>query len=357
MPLYFGGSGVTATLKLPSNAVSLPSGATWLIPAGWWFIKPGGLTAYQEYDQILQTWRTVGGGSITSGSLEYVWSDGVNFRLANLTGCAVGAIVTTAGSAYTSAPTVTASAGSSVWRAVVGGSISTTVTMANQGSGYTYPPTVFISAPPAGGVPATAHATLSSGLVSVTVDNQGAGYPSPPVVTFINDPREGLNNVALGTGAAAVTTLTGSGTVTAVICVDPGVGGQTSTPTLSFSGGGGSSAAATALMCYTITAYTPTAGTGFTGDSLLSAIDKITASSATTNPAITTGWVKTKQAQIIMPESGGAPTATGAKIIDGGIYTNTSPDPLVTTNGALITQTVTIAFTMGGATDTSFISS
>ena len=63
------------------------------------------------------------------GVARFVDSDGQNYRLANLTGCPVGALMTNVGSGYTSAPTVAASAGSSAWTAVVGGAINSTVTV------------------------------------------------------------------------------------------------------------------------------------------------------------------------------------------------------------------------------------
>jgi hypothetical protein len=360
MPLMFSGPGVSATNKLGFGEIALASGQTWLVsPAGNYEIRLGKYTILQYYDQTLQTWRAVGGGDgIGGGSVHYIYSDGTNFRLANLTGCVVGALLTNHGSSYTSAPTVTASAGGSLWRAVLGGLVNTSVTVSNGGTNYTYPPTVLFSTPPAGGIPATGYCTLSGGAVStVTVTNQGGGYTSPPTISFVNDPREGINNIAEGYNAAAVCTLTGSGTIAGVICIDPGSGGQTSVPTLSFSGGGGSAAAATAIMCWTITAYTPTAGTGFTGPSMLSGLDAFpTTAPAYTNPSTQKGWVKTRNANILMPESGGAPTATGAVFYDGGIYTST-PTSLIVINGALITQTTTIAFTMGGVDDTSYISS
>jgi len=246
MSVFFGGSGVTPSLKgQPSNRISLSASETFLLkPAGWYWVNLGLYTVLQQYDPIMGIWQTIGGGDPT-GSPKYVYSDGVNYRLANQTGCAVGALITNAGSGYTSAPTVTASAGSSIWSAIVGGAVNTTVTVTSGGSGYSYPPTVQISAPPSGGIPATAVCTLSGGAVNaVTIVNQGAGYTSPPTVTFVNDPREGLNNVSQGSGAAAITTLTGAGTITGLLCLDHGTGAQTSIVTLSFPGGGGSSAAA-----------------------------------------------------------------------------------------------------------------
>lgn len=356
MVLYYGGAGVTLSNRLGYTDVSLAPGETYEFPAGWFYVKPGGLSALQIFDPVLTTWRSVGGGAVGSGSAEYISSDGNNYRLANLSGCAVGASVTNVGSGYTSAPTIAPSAGSSIWRAVVGGAVSQTVVVSNGGANYAYPPNVLFSSPPAGGIQATGYAVLSGGAVSsITMVNQGGGYTSPPTISFVNDPREGLNNVTLGYGAAANCSLTGAKTIAGVICLDPGTGGLTAIPTLTPSGGGGSSFTCTAIMCWTILSYTPTAGTGFTGNSLLSGLDVFpTAATTILNPAIQSGWVNTRQARITMPQTAGAPTATGAVFTDGGIYTGT-PTALITTNGALITQTTTIAFGMGGAADTSHI--
>lgn len=354
----FSGPGLTPSLKgLASNKQSLKSGSVWNLPSGeatWAMINVGRYATFQGYDPISGIWTDIGGGSGAGlfGGKEYVYLDGTtNYRFANQTGSVVGALLTDAGSGYTSAPTVSASAGGSIWRAIVGGAVSTTVTVSNGGTNYTYPPIVIIAAPPAGGLQATGYSTLSGGAVSsITITNQGAGYTSPPPITLQPDPREGVNGVTQGYNATAVATLTGANTVTGLVCIDHGQGGLTSVPTLSFSGGGGSSAAATAIMCWSITAFTPTAGTGFTGPSLLSGLDAFpTTASAYTNPATQGGLVKTRLAQILMPESSGAPTATGAVFYDGGIYTST-PTPLVTTNGALITETATFSFTMGGQT-------
>lgn len=350
----FSGPGLTPSLKgLASNRLSLASGAVWNLPTGeatWACIDLGKYGSFQQYDPILGIWTSVGPGYV--GGKDYVYLDGTtNYRFANQTGSVVGALLTTAGSGYTSAPTVTASAGGAIFRAIVGGAISTTVTITNAGLNYTYPPIVIISAPPAGGIQATAIAALSGGTVSsITVVNQGAGYNTAPTITLQADPREGVNNVTQGYNAQAIATLTGAGTVTGVVVIDHGQGGLTSVPTLTFSGGGGSSAAATAIMEWSIKSYTPTGGTGFTGPSLLSGLDAFpTTASAYTNPATQSGLVRTRPAQILMPESAGAPTATGAVFYDGGIYTST-PTPLVTTNGALITASATFTFGMGGET-------
>jgi hypothetical protein len=83
------------------------------------------------------------------------------------------------------------------------GSISPTVTITNGGSGYTAPPTVTISAPPVGGIQATATANITAGSVtSVTITNPGAGYTGTPTITF-SAPSSGT------TATATVTVTTG----------------------------------------------------------------------------------------------------------------------------------------------------
>lgn len=355
----FSGSGVLPSLKgVATNVVTLISGQTQLItPAGWYMVSTGLYTTVQQYDPITGIWRNIGNGD-HEGGVKYIYSDGNNYRLANQTGALVGALVTNAGSSYTSAPTVTASAGNSIWKAVVGGAVSTTVTVTNGGTNYTYPPLVQFQAPPAGGVQATGYCTLSSSAVSsVTVTNQGAGYASAPTVVFINDPREGVNGVTQGYNAAATATLTGAGTVTAVLCLDHGQGSQTSLPTLAFAGGGGSSAAATGIMCWSITAYAAgTAGTGLSGSvAQISAEDAFpTTAAAYTNPYIQSGLVRTRLANIKAPISSGGITATGQVIIDGGVYTS-SPTPLVIATASVVTAAPVVTFTLGGQTDTTYL--
>jgi hypothetical protein len=340
---------------LTSQRIKLPSGGTWTIPGpeqAWW-IKPGRYSAIQQRDPITGIWLDIGGSSPYADPMVVI-SDGQNFRVANQTGCAVGALVTTAGTGYTSVPTVTAGAGSSVWRAIVGGAVSTSVTVNAGGSNYTYPPIVVFSYPPVGGIPASGYCTISAGAVSmITVSNQGAGYVTPPTIQLLNDPREGLNGIGVGLGAIATATLTGAQTVTGVVCVDHGIGGQTAVPTLTFAGGGGSSAAATAIMCWTCTAYAVTSGgSGFSGIVLVSPFDiKFTGTStAYTNPDTQTGMVKTRPASIIAALSAGAITATGQTVLDGGIFT-AAPDQMMTYNTPP-TGAASLTFTMGGTTDT-----
>ena len=368
----FSGTGLTPGLKgVATNVVGLEPGQVSIItPAGWYYIKTGLYTNIQQYDPITQMWRSVG-GTTPGGDVQYFYSDGVNYRLANQTGCVVGAIITNVGSGYTSAPTITTSL-NGVYKAVVGGAVSQTVVVTNGGVNYTYPPLVQFAAPPAGGVQATGYCTLTSGAVSsVTMVDQGAGYSSAPTIVFVNDPREVTNpNLSAGSGATAVATLTGSGTITALLCLDHGnpiaftAGSATSIPTLSFSGGGGSSAAATALMNWSITGLQSASynnGTsGITGAlALLMGVDQPpTANSTVLNVAVQRGLVKTRQGQVgYVPISGGTLGAyTTAVITDGGVYSGT---PLlafamdqVTTPGSQVAALATMGYQ---ASDTTYL--
>jgi hypothetical protein len=368
MALYSGPGQIPTFKGVPTNKITLPSGGTYPIsPAGYWMIRTGLYSCIQQYDPITGTWVRIGGG-VTAGGVEYIYSDGVNYRIANQTGAAVGALLTTAGSGYTSAPIVTASAGGSLWKTWIGGAVNTTVSVVSGGSGYTYPPIVFFSAPPpitsGGGIQATGYATISGGVVTaITVTNQGAGYPSAPMITLFNDPRETpniaiagsgvtANTVTQGTGAAAVCTLTGAGTVTGIVCLDHGQGGLTSVPTLAFSSG---SAAATAIMNWTVTAAT--VGTG--GATVVGAFVNATAednfpatASAYTNPDTQSKLVAIRKADVRYTVSAGS-IATPVVIYDGGIYTS-QPTTMVVGNVSAVTTPPVATFTMGGVTDISY---
>lgn len=365
MSLKYGGPGVTPTNKLGfGNRITLAPGDTWLIsPAGWYWILPGPYTTIQVYDPILLTWVAVGGCGAGDAEPKYMSSDGVNYRLANLTGQPVGATVTTPGTGYTSAPSVTIASGNSIWRPVLGAYVSS-VTIASGGSNYTYAPAVLFSAPPAGGVPATGYATVTTNAVaSVTLTNKGAGYTSPPTVSFINDPREGLNSVTQGSGAAAVAVLSATGGVNAVICTDPGNTGYTATTTFTTSGGGGSGLVLTPIFCLSITGISAVSGGAMSSSTQTvewSALDSATSVvSNPLNPAICANLVKVRKASILgQTTTSSALTSVGAVIYDGGIYSQFSPQVLLASI-APSTNTTAVAATLalGGVTDTSYISS
>lgn len=355
MPLVFGGQGVQPSSRgQPTNTFDLQPSQVFIVPSGTWYIGHK-YARIQEYDPVSGIWRNIG----DDGPWGYVRSDGVNVRLANQTGCAIGALITNVGSGYTSNPTVTASAGSSIWLPIIGGAINTSVTVVAGGSGYTYAPIVQFSQPPYPGIPATGYCTLSSGAVStVTVVDQGAGYTQAPTVTFINDPREGVNGVSVGSGAAATSTTTGAGTLTGLLTLDHGTA-LTSLPTLTFSGGGGSSAAATVLMDWSITGgAVTTAGAGYSagaGFVDVWAVNRLTTGSAAiTNPTFMANLLRQRQAQILYPTSGaGALTATGLQVADGGHYTfaPAAGDIIVAGGTAIITTATLVTLAVGGNAD------
>lgn len=362
MTIIFGGQGVAPTLRgQPTNVFALQGGNTRLVPAGTWQITTGLYSTIQELDAITGIWRAIGSGG-DGGATNYINSDGNNFRVGNQSGCVVGGIVTTAGAGYTTAPTVTVSAGGSINKAILGGAINTTVTVTNGGTGYTYPPIVTFDAPPAGaGVQATGHCTLSAGAVStITVDDQGAGYTSAPNVYLTNDPRElspSATSVTAGSGAAAVATLTGAGTVTAILTLDHG-SAVTSLPTFTFTGTSTSGAAATAIMNWTVTGYTVNSVGGAyqgTGNSLLvTNIDNgFTATAgSTTNPTITTNLVRCRQARIKGVIASSAVSATGQVVYDGGVVNGV---PTLVAVGFASGTAANLTATVGGTQDTTII--
>lgn len=336
------------------NTIDLGAGEVFIIPAGQWFVTPGPYTFIQAKDPITGLWRSV---SQTPNQSRYVPSDGANWRAANLTGCALGAVLTNVGSGYTSAPAVAASAGSSVWTAIVGGAINTSVTVSTAGAGYVHKPILVVAPPPAGGLSATAVAVVSGGAIaSVTVLDQGAGYTSAPAITVIPDPRDTIT-----TEAVLTTALTGSGTITGLVCTDHGTP-LTSVPTLSFSGGGGSSAAATAVMCFAATGFTvDTAGAVYGNAQPFGIITTDGRCAATpgavTNPSFGNNLLQPRQASIRgTSTAGGAVTATGARVTDGGLF-SAVPVGLVLPSGtsALPTTTAIVTITVGGVDDLLFL--
>lgn len=350
MANVYGGQGVSPTLRgLPTNVFELEAGNTMLVPAGTWALGLSGYTRYQTYDPISTIWRDVGNGD---GQF-YVQSDGINHRVANQTGCAVGALLLTAGSGYTSAPTVTPSAGSSVWQAIVGGAVNTSITVSNGGTNYIYPPIVQFSVPPSPGIQATGYATISGGAVtSITVTDQGAGYTSAPVIYLVNDPRD-----TTGAGATATCVLTGSQTITGLLCLDFG-NPLTAVPTLTFSGGGGSAPSTLVLMAFTITGVVINApGSGYTSSAgyveVRPLFGSYTSATSYTNVQTQYGLVRARPAQILLPTSAAgvissASTQTSSTVLqDGGIYANAPQGYAILGNGVVATA-ASLTFTVGG---------
>lgn len=347
MALVFGGSGVGSG-RNPLTMEFL-AGDTYLLPSGTWALNLGLYTEYEQYDQQTLTWRVPGD---SAGRCKWVDSDGVNSRLANVSGCVVGATVTSGGVGYTSAPTVTVNSGSATFTAVLGPVVNT-IAVINGGSGYTIPPMVSINTPPPPGVAATAYSAISGGVVtSITVTDQGAGFlAGVPSVSLINDSRD-----TTGAGATAVASLTGQGTVAAVLCTSHGTPTGISTtgvlPTLTFAGGGyTTTAAAVPVMAWSVTGYTvSTAGSGY-ATALLTGYATASGSATYTNPTIQSNLLRQRMPWVTATVSSSTGIITGGAVIDGGFLPALPTSVVVggvAGTGAVVAVTT---FTVGGQND------
>jgi hypothetical protein len=151
------------------------------------------------------------------------------------------------GSGYNNVnPTVSVSASCSGVTAIASlGRTLNTVTLNNQGAGYTSSPVVnFQPAPTKGSTPSiTANiGTVQSGqVVSVTLTNPGSGYTSLPTVTFVGGCGTGSPPPACPTTATAHANF--PGVIGSVTITNPG-SGYLAPPAVTFSGGSGSGATA-----------------------------------------------------------------------------------------------------------------
>jgi len=335
--------------RVTSPEITLEPGQVLMPAAGWYWYKGGLHTTIQRYDPIAGIWRF---GGDDSAAMRLCYFDGNAARIANTSGCAVGAVVTTASTGYTTAPTVTASAGSSTWQAIVGGCLSTAAVIGSAGSGYTYPPILWIEQPPNPGCQATGYTTIANGTISaVTIQDQGAGYIYPPNVAVVNDWRD-----TTGSGGAVSLAVIGSGAITAVLCTNHGNPITSGTvPTLTFGSG---SAAATVVMDWGVqSASVTTAGSGYTNG-----VGALTASAAggyvTTAPtylggAASLGMSRYRPAIIdVTTNSNGGLSAIGA-IIDAGHYQSV-PTPVIT-SAQPSTTTGVLSIVMGGVNSTIFL--
>jgi hypothetical protein len=356
------------------KSITLTSGGAYMIPSGQYMLFLGRYSFLQFWDPIVNIWRNCQTG--VNASAFPVISDGANFRLANLTGTVVGAVVTNGGTGYTNgiyyptgypiannpnavvqagtaaAPSATVAAGGGtvlgLFNVVVGGSINTTVTITTAGTNYTKAPTLVVSNPPAGGVPATMTCTISGGAINaVTVRNEGAGYITAPTVTVVNDPDD-------TTGAGGVltvnATLTNSGKIIALTPAQYGAG-MTSVPAITFAPA--STTAATAIMCFTATTVTWTGPNHGTNGNFGMIGSTITAgSSITTNPVITTDAFIPRLGYTAMSTATSPTTTT---IVDGGLHQVVPNAVLISNSDGTINAATTTTIAQGGVQDTSYL--
>jgi len=188
------------------------------------------------------------------------------------------------------------------------GNTVNTITLTNNGSGYTSAPTVTISGD---GTGASATATLTATTIaSFSVTSSGSGYTSAPTVTITG-----------GGGSGAAATVTLSGTSIATLTVNTGGSGYTSAPIVSISGGGGSGAAATATLS-------------------AAAVSSIT---------VTGGGTGYSSAPTITISGGGGSGAAATSVLTSTAIAGLS----LTAGGSGYTSTPTVSFSGGGGTGAS----
>ena len=166
---------------------------------------------------------------------------------------------------------------------------ATSVTMTNNGSGYTYDafPTVTFAAPDiTGGVTATGTAVLSGGAVTaVNVSATGSGYTNA-TVSF------SLPQVAGGVRATGEVVISGGG-VASITILNAG-SGYTQSPTVTITGNGtGAVVGTVTIATSSITSVTITnPGSGYSVAPAVTFSDPATGTTATGTVNITTGGVK-----------------------------------------------------------------
>jgi hypothetical protein len=352
-----------------TNAVTLAAGESLVLPSGTFKIAPGAYTSYQVLDPVTGIFRTV----TADNSLQWITvnADGYNHRLANLTGCPVGALITNASSGMTNGIgsatglTVTPSSGASTWVPVVGGAINSTIAVTAGGQNFTYPPILVIDAPPVGGIQATAICTITNGAVNPpTVINQGAGYVTAPNITVINDSRD-----TTGTGAVLTVnaTLVGSGSLTALYPSNQGTP-LTAVPTFTFTPTvGGVGLAATVIMNFVVTGFTigstlSGAAYGTSQPFVIFGVGGIvsgTRAANTAGPIADTNLTDPQMAIITGTSTSGGKIPVGSTstvVMNAGFGFQAVPNAIVLPGGATVPTTLaTPTLTVGGITDTSWV--
>jgi hypothetical protein len=418
---------ISGLVNLPANAlaIGLVGGATWALPpgqgvvggfgsiatpqlgtnnplTGQYIVQLGQYSALQMYDAGLNYWRNVNVGPM---SLVGISSDGTNFRLANSTGCPVGALITAAGSAGVNGFygfnaqraaitivggqttlgntvfTITPSAGSSLWNAIVGGAVNATLSFsgtvfngnygvnnafgastggvtASAGSNYLAPPMIIFTPPPNQGaqpyVLPQATCTISGGAINaITVTQQGAGLLGLPGITVVPQIGDTTGGGAVVGWLTANTTNVGTGTC---VLMWPAFYGTavTSAPTFTFGGSANPAPSATAIMNFTITSITNTTpGVGY-GNNLASVFSGgIVAGSAALNSPGNPIYDKGLSLPVFPPLS--VANSTGVTTLAGpfgGVNIQAVPTIVVVLNNTAVQSTVAVQTpVMGGAAD------
>jgi hypothetical protein len=231
LPVGQGIVGAFGTVLQPQIATNNPL-------TGQFCLQLGQYSTLQQFDTGLNYWNDV---NVAPMSLTTISSDGSNYRVANSTGCPVGALITTAtlgvangfygfgqlGDAFTGAITIqngittagntvftiTPSAGGSQWNSIVGGAINTTISftgtifngnLSSQNNGAGQSLNAFGQTSAAGGITASA----------------GANYTRPPIIVFTPPVNQGQQPYILPTAVCAIT----AGAISSVTVTNQGAG-------------------------------------------------------------------------------------------------------------------------------------
>ena len=275
---------------------------------------------------------TSGGSGYTSAPTVTAFGGagtGATFAASVVNGSVVSVHVTGPGTGYLPADTVQlqftggGSDSGAILTAVLGSSSVDHLTLLDGGSGYTTVPGVVFSS---GAATATAVLT-ATGVASIAVGAGGAGYTTAPNV---------LISGGGGTGATAVATIS-VGAVTAITMTANG-SGYTSVPTVTLTGGGGASATATAALQPTsVAALTVTAGgSGYTSSPTISFSGGGGGVGAAALAVLSAGSV----ASVTVTNGGTGFTGTPTLVIAGGGGTGATATAVITA-GAISSVTVT----------------
>lgn len=410
---------ISGLVNLPASTlpIAMPAGSVWALPAGQgivgsfgsvlapqlatnnpltgqYVVQLGQYTTLQVYDSGLDYWRNV---NVAPQALLTVSSDGTNFRVVNSTGTPVGALITAAGSGGTNGwygynnqrqPTViqggqivtsgsnaiftiTPSAGGSLWNAIVGGAVNTTISLsgtvyqnqpfggtgvsliASGGSNYQVAPIIVFSPPPNQGLQPyslpEAVCTISGGAInSITVTQQGCGLVGLPGITVVPQYGDLTGGGAVLGWLSANSSMVGSGTVLAMYPAFPGLA-VTAVPTFTYGGTSNPAPTATAIMNFTITSFaTGTAGVGYVGAGGVISGGIVAGTAANTNPILDKALSLPVYPPINVAATTGVPTLAGPF---GGVNFQAVPVYAAFSSGAAPGTAASITANVGGAND------
>ena len=359
----------TAPYDSPTNRVALAPGEQLLIPAGDWIISMGGYLVIQYFDPITGTW-TFASGTAHNRGLNLITSDGFNVRIANLTGCPVGAVVTAYGSGYVQSSTTISvtGGGGSTWAPIVGGQLSASITTGGYGAGYGVAPIILVPDPPGpstnangvGGIPASAYANLTAGgtVNTVSLTNPGAGYPTaPPNALMLPNPTD--PNIATGiTLGTVLFSLVGSGSITGVLMTNPGAALALPASITLAVAGAGATATVQAIYMSTVTAATvasPGVGYGLSPSLVMTVGGYPPQGTITNGPDFNYLTFFPRPAQIsLTPSNTSVSAGTAGVVYDGGLCVSAAAPTSVWVTGGTVGTVSTIgnvALVMGSRPD------